>query len=397
MKVLVVHNHYQQAGGESEVFAAESALLEQRGHDVYRYTMHNDAADKMGRAALAKATIWNKAAYRELRGLIRREQPAVVHFHNTFPLISPAAYHAAHAEGAPVVQTLHNYRLLCDNALLFREGRPCEDCLGKAVPWPGVVHACYRGSRPASGVVAVMLTTHRALGTWTGSVDTYVALTDFARRKFIQGGLPAEKIVVKPNFLYDDPGTGAGRGDYLLFVGRLSREKGIDTLLTAWEHLGEETSLKIVGDGPMAPEVMEAARRCGRIEWLGKQPKERVIDLMKDARMLVFPSEWYEGFPMVIVEAYAVGLPVLASDLGSMSSLISHGRTGLHFRPGDPGDLAMNVAWVAKRPTLLQQMRSEARAAFEAEYTATRNYHALMQIYRTAAEGMKARTSTGPA
>jgi glycosyltransferase involved in cell wall biosynthesis len=230
-----------------------------------------------------------------------------------------------------------------------------------------------------------MLTAHRALGTWTRAVDVYVALTEFARQKFVQGGIPAEKIVVKPNFLRPDPGAGEGRGRYVLFVGRLTHEKGVDTLLTAWERLGERVRLKVVGDGPLAPRVAEAAQRSGGIEWLGSQPKDQVLNLMREAQALLFPSLWYEGFPMVIVEAYAVGLPVIASELGSMSSLIDHGRTGLHFAPGDPQDLAARVEWASEHPAELKRMREEARAEFEAKYTARRNYQSLMKIYRTAA------------
>lgn len=380
MRLLLLHNHYQQPGGEDQVFAAEGELLEAHGHRVLRYTAHNDQVAKMSNPALVKATVWNQAVYRELRALIRKERPQVAHFHNTLPLISPAAYYAARAEGVPVVQTLHNYRLLCPNALFFRKGRVCEDCLGKTFPWPGVAHACYRQSRPASGTVAAMLSAHRTLGTWRGAVDLYVALTEFARRKFVEGGLPSEKIVVKPNFVHPDPGMGQGRGDYVLFVGRLSEEKGLDTLLAAQEQFGKQVQLKLLGDGPLAPRVAEAAKRQ-KLEWLGQLPKDRVVGMMKDAQALIFPSVWYEGFPMVIAEAYAVGLPVIASDLGSMSSLIEHGRTGLRFRPGDPEDLAGQVKWAVTHPAELSRMRKAARAKFEAEYTAERNYQLLLETY----------------
>jgi glycosyltransferase involved in cell wall biosynthesis len=385
-----VHNRYQQPGGEDQVFAAEGALLEAHGHRVLRYTLHNDQINGLSRSTLARTTIWNDKVYKELRALFREERPDVAHFHNTFPLVSPAAYYAAKAEGVPVVQTLHNYRLLCPNALLMREGRVCEDCVGKTLPWPGIAHACYKGSALSSAGVAAMLTFHGVKRTWKEAVGVYVALTEFARRKFVQGGLPAEKVVVKPNFVHPDPGMGDGRGDYILFVGRLSQEKGVGTLLAAWEVLKEKAPLKVVGDGPLAPKVEKAAERSGgAVEWLGRQPRERVLALMKEARALVFPSMWYEGFPMVIGEAYAVGLPVIASDLGSMSSLIRHEQTGLLFVPGDPKDLAAQVERVFVRPSELERMRGEARAEFVAKYTAIRNYQWLMDIYRTAIERME--------
>jgi glycosyltransferase involved in cell wall biosynthesis len=382
MRVLLVHNYYQQAGGEEQVFMAEGALLEAHGHRVVRYTSQNDRVTGMSRAALAKNTVWNQTTYRDLRTLIRKERPQVAHFHNTFPLISPAAYYAARAEGVPTVQTLHNYRLLCPNALFFREGRPCEDCVGQAVPWPGVIHACYRGSHLSSAGVAAMLTAHRAMGTWVRAVGAYITLTEYTRRKFIQGGLPAEKIVVKPNFVYPDPGPGAGRGMYALFVGRLSREKGVDTLLSAWSTLKEKIPLRIVGDGPLGPKVAAAAQRFTEVEWLGRQTRNQVLTSMKEARVLIFPSVWYEGFPTVIAEAYAAGLPVIASNLGNMSTLIDHGRTGLHFHPDDPKDLAARVEWASSHPAQLDRMREEARAEYEAKYTAKRNYELLGAIYQ---------------
>ena len=383
MKVLLVHNYYQQPGSEDQVFAAEAELLADQGHSVVRYTVHNDQVAEMNPLNLVQATLWNKAVYRELRTLIYRERPQVAHFHNTFPLISPAAYYAAKAEGVPVVQTLHNYRLLCPSqgGVFLRQDEVCENCLGKFLPWPSIVHSCYRNSKAGTVVHAMMLSWHRAMQTWTTMVDIYIALTEFARQKFIQGGLPAEKIVVKPNFVYPDPSQGEGQGGYALFVGRLSPEKGIDTLMAAWKRLNSKVPLKIVGDGPLAEQVEKAAQRMPGVEWLGRLPKTQVLALMKDAYILLFPSLWYEGFPMVIAEAFAVGLPVVASKLGSMSSLITPSFTGLHFRPGDPGDLAAQVEWALTHPAELTQMCREARAEFEANYTATQNYQMLMEIY----------------
>ena len=386
MKVLAVHNGYQQPGGEDQVFLAESALLESYGHRVVRYTRHNDQVTGMNRLSLAGNTLWSSGAYQELRALIRREKPQVAHFHNTFPLISPAGYYAARAEGVPVVQTLHNYRLLCPNALFFRDGGVCEDCMGKAVPWPGVVHKCYRGSRAASGVVAAMLTTHRALGTWTKMVDVYIALTEFARRKFVEGGLPAEKMVVKPNFVYPDPGPGEGSGGYALFVGRLSREKGVGTMLAAYQSLNKRSPLKVVGDGPLAGKVVEAASRYPHIEYLGYRRPEEIHALMKEASVLVFPSEWYEGFSRVAAEAFASATPIVAADIGASTELVEHGHTGLRFRPGDPEDLAAQIRWFFSHPEEHPRMRREVRAEYEAKYTAQQNYRKLLEIYGAALE-----------
>jgi glycosyltransferase involved in cell wall biosynthesis len=385
VKILLVHNKYQQPGGEDQVFTAEGNLLEDHGHEVLRYSVHNDQIAGMNPASLAEATVWSRSSYRELKALVRREQPDMAHFHNTFPLISPAGYYAAKAGNVPVVQTLHNYRLICPNALFFRDGHVCEDCLGKTPPWPGVLHACYRGSRHASGAVAAMLTTHRLLRTWTRKVDVYIALTEFARGKFVQGGLPAEKILVKPN-VHPDPGQHEVVGTNALFVGRLSVEKGIDVLLKAWERVGDRMKLTIVGEGPLADVVATRARRLENVEWLGRRPKEQVLELMKRARVLVFPSVWYEGFPMTIVEAFGVGLPIVASNLGSLATLVDPGRTGLLFRPNDPGDLAAKVRWALDHPNELDSMRRGARKEFEARYTAEQNYEHLLSVYKVASE-----------
>uniref|UniRef100_UPI002605A42B glycosyltransferase n=1 Tax=uncultured Thermanaerothrix sp. TaxID=1195149 RepID=UPI002605A42B len=235
MKITLVHTHYQQPGGEDAVFEAEKALLERMGHEVIALTLHNRDLEHMPRSRQAAMTVWNRAAYRELRTLSWERRPQVVHIHNTFPLASPAVIPAAKAERIPVVMTLHNYRLLCANAVFFRQGRVCEECLGR-LPWRGLVYGCYGASRTASAVVATMLAVHRAWGTW-GLVDRYVVLTEFARQKFIRAGFPAEKLVVKPNFVDPDPGMGVSQGRYALFVGRLSPEKGVRTLLGAWKRL----------------------------------------------------------------------------------------------------------------------------------------------------------------
>lgn len=384
MHILASHNYYRQRGGEDAVFEASAALLESRGHRVSRFTMHNDTATSMNRVTLAASTLWNPNAYRKLREMIRRDRPDVAHFMNTFPLLSPAALYAARDSGVPVVQTLHNYRLFCINGLFFRDGHVCETCANKSVPWPGVRRACYRKSIPASAVVCGLNGVHRSLGTWNRAVGVYLTLSDFARDKFIECGLPPEKLVVHPNFLYPDPGAGAGDGDFALFVGRLSEEKGLPVLLEAWRSLGPRVPLKIVGGGPLSEKVAAGAREQSAIEYLGPRPACDVIALMKRAKVLVFPSVWYEGLPMTIIEAFATSLPVIASDLGSMSSLIVHERTGLHFRPGDAEDLASKVEWVVSHPAEFAGMRREARKQFEAQYTAEIHHRRLLEIYERA-------------
>jgi len=384
MRVLSVHNGYQIRGGEDESCAAEEAMLRNQGHQVETYKDHNDRIKEIHWAQLALETIWSPNSFKRIQQQLRQVPCDVVHVQNFFPLISPSVYAAARAEQVPVVQTLRNYRLLCPNALFFREGRVCEDCLGKSLPYPGVQHGCYRESVAASAGVAAMLTVHNAMKTWENQVDLYITLTQFARRKFIEGGFPANKIVVKPNFVAPDPGVGSGTGGFALYVGRLSVEKGLDTLLEAWDLLDRPIPLKIVGDGPLSEMVQQATQKSPHITWLGRQPMTKVHQLMGEAQFLVFPSKWYETFGRVAVEAFAKGTPVVASKIGAIAEIVDSGRTGLHFKPGDAEDLASKVLWFLANPSALAKMRQVVRAEYEAKYTAEKNYQQLIDIYQKA-------------
>ncbi len=385
MRILLIHNRYQQPGGEDAVFEVEKALLKRMGHEVIPFVEDNARLNGVNPLKVARNAVWSREAQDKIRRLIRETKPDVAHFHNTFLMISPAAYYACKEAEVPVVQTLHNYRLICPGALLMRGGQMCEDCMNKIVPWPGVVHGCWRASKMGTAVVVTMLSVHRRMKTWQEQVDVYIALTEFARQKFIEGGLPADKIMVKPNFMAPDPGAGQHEGEYALFVGRLSPEKGVQTLLRAWKHLGS-IALKIVGDGPLMEEIRTFVRQEGlkNVEILGRRPRDEVFHLMREAWMLMFPSEWYEGFPMAIAEAFACGLPVIASRLGAMAEIVEDGRAGLLFRPGDPEDLAAKIEWAWTHPKALAQMGEEARREYERKYTAERNYSMLMDIYERA-------------
>ena len=361
LKILLAHNRYLIAGGERQVFEAELGLLRANGHEVEEYVEDNLRVDRLGKVRTAARTIWSTETHRRTRNILREGQFDIVHIHNFFPLISPSIYYAARAEDVPVVQTLHNFRLLCINGFLFRDGQVCEDCVGRAVPWPGIHHACYKDSRGGSAIVAAMLSFHRAIKTWSSMINTYIALTEFSRQKLIEGGLPGYKIAVKPNFISKDPGQGSGRGDFALFVGRLSPEKGIQTLLSAWNMLGETIPLKIVGDGPDSEKVAKEAKSLPTLEYMGRLDNDQVLTMMREAMFLVFPSLWYENFPMTIIEAFATGLPVLASKLGNTATLIQTGKTGLHFRAGDAADLAAQVEWMIQNPDARKQMQFAAR------------------------------------
>jgi glycosyltransferase involved in cell wall biosynthesis len=384
MQILSVHTNYKIRGGEDESRESEERLLEKMGHQVDRYEDSNYRIDKLNQLDAAVRTIWSVEAYHVMRQKLIERSHDVVHVQNFFPIISPSIYYAAKEKGVPVVQTLRNYRLLCPNALFFRDGQVCEDCMGKPIPWPGVAHSCYKDSRAASGVVATMLTVHRALRTWTERVDLYIALTQFARQKFIDGGFPENKIVVKPNFVDPDPGQELEKEDFALYVGRLSVEKGLDTLISAWQHLGKPIPLKIIGDGPLQEQVVQASQQMPWIEWLGRKPLSEVYQLIGKAKLLIFPSKWYETFGRVAVEAFAKGTPVIASNIGAIAEIVDHGRTGLHFCPGDSEDLARQIDWSLSHPAQLIEMGHEARVEFETKYTAQENYRRLMEVYELA-------------
>jgi glycosyltransferase involved in cell wall biosynthesis len=382
MKILLCHNHFQQPGGEDQSFEDEARLLEARGNQVLRFTLHNDAIHQMNRLRLAARTMWHGDVYRRLRHLMRAERPQVMHCTNTFPLISPAAYYAARAENVPVVQSLRNYRPLCANGFLLRDGRVCEDCVGRCAPWPGVLHRCYRADASATAIVTLMIGAHRALGTWQSAVDLYFTPSEFARRKFIAGGFAPDSIAVKPNFVFPDPHAGTGTAGGAIFVGRLSPEKGIQTLLDAWLHHAPPLPLKIVGDGPLADRVRDACRRSEHIVWVGRRSIGEVLDQIGEAALLVSPSIWYETFGRTLIEAFAKGTPVVSSsDGGASTELVAPGRTGLHFRTNDPADLAAKVREVVEHPAQLAMMREHARQEYLRKYTADANYEILMGIY----------------
>lgn len=388
MRILLIHNSYQQFGGEDVVFSQEQELLKHAGHQVLTYCRSNREIVRysaLQRVALVKRMAWARDTRREIANLLRTQKPDLVHVHNTFLIISPSVYSACQEAHIPVVQTLHNYRLFCPSADFFRHGHTCEDCL-KHTLWHGILHGCYRDSRAETSAVALMLTVHRRLSTWTEKVNYFIALSAFSRQKFIEGGVPAEKVAVKPNFVYSDPGCRVGAGDYALFIGRLSPEKGVFTLLRAWQQIQKHIPLRIVGDGPLRGSLESRARQMGLcdVRFLGQLPHDKVSAALKGARCLVFTSEWYETFGMAMIEAFACGVPVIASRLGVMQEIVGDGRTGLHFKPGDPEDLAAKVEWAWTHPDQMGAMGRAARAEYEAKYTPERNYHMLMDIYQGA-------------
>lgn len=374
LRILVIHNRYQQRGGEDEVVESEMQLLSDQGHEVELYQRDNHEIAAQGAVRTAAGTIWSGQSWRAIQAELTEFVPDLVHVHNTFPLISPSVYWGASRVQVPVVQTLHNFRLFCVQAMFLRNGEVCEDCLGSG-PWRGVMRGCYRGSRPQSGALALSLAAHRVLGTFRTKVARYIALNQFCRRKFVEGGLPAERIRVKPNFV-DIPRPEPAQRSGALFVGRLSHEKGADVLGRALTGL-PGPGLKVIGVGPQARHF---ENRPG-VECLGWQDQAAVYTHMRRAAYLVMPSVWYENFPRTLVEAFASGLPVIASRIGALAELIEPGRTGLLFEPGSPDSLREALAWAHAHPEEMRQMGVNARRVYEREYTPERNYQQLMSIY----------------
>jgi glycosyltransferase involved in cell wall biosynthesis len=386
MRILQIHNFYQQPGGEDIVLANEEKLLTRHGHEVVQFLLHNDNIAGMSQISLASKTLWNSDAYRAVSQKIEKHGIDVVHAHNTFPLISPAVYYAARAARVPVVQTLHNYRLLCPAATFFRDGALCEDCLGKAFPWPALAHHCYRESLSASSGTALLISAHRVVRTWATKVNAYIALSNFSRDKFVQGGLPRQRMSVKPNFVMDDPGIGSGNGTgdeqpYVLFAGRLAREKGLHTLLKAWAKLTIPITLKIAGDGPLRGDVEALAQTTRNVQYLGYCARPRVYELMRNAALLVFPSEWYEASPLSVMEAMACGTPVLAADHGSLTEMIVPDQSGWLFPAGDAEALARSIESLFANEDLLRESRFSTRQYYDAHFAPGPNYDALMAIY----------------
>jgi glycosyltransferase involved in cell wall biosynthesis len=390
VKILLVHNHYQDHGGEDEVFRREKDLLLDAGHEVIEYTRCNKEISSYGlieKISLAGRCVWAGDTYEYFRKMLSFENPDVAHFHNTFPMISPSAYYACAAANVPVVQTLHNSRMVCPAATLHRNGQPCDDCAGRRFAWPAVVHSCYQGSRVRSTLAASMLLTHRWLDTWKRKVDKYVVFTEFYRDFFLRAGIAPEKIAVKPHFVECDPGVQQQPGSYALFVGRLVPEKGVHTLLKAWRSL-PDVALKVRGDGPLAEEVQKATTaKNSSVTVVPRPTREGLFDLIRGARFLVWPSEGYnETFGLVAVEAFACGVPVIASNIGAMKEIVKDGETGLHCRPSDAEDLAQKVRWAWSHPEVMESMGRQARAEFVAKYTRERNYVALKAIYEQVLE-----------
>jgi glycosyltransferase involved in cell wall biosynthesis len=380
MRVLVLHNRYRVAGGEDVAVAAEVALLRGRGHDVTLVEVDNaDIAGPAARAGVAFGTPYRPARRRWARQLAERTGAQVVHVHNFFPLLSPSVVDGARDTGAAVIQTMHNYRAICANGLLMREGRVCESCVGR-IGWPALGHRCYRGSLAGSAAVVAMQQAIRCGGLWDRPGTRLIALTDFVRDKLIEGGLPAHRLVIKPNFVAPVDVDASAVRDGVLFVGRLSPEKGVDVLLRAARRLLHRR-FTVVGGGD---DARWRSMAPGNMTFTGPLPGDAAREAMTRAALLVMPSLWYEGFPLTLIEAMARATPVVASRIGSLAELVEDGVTGRLVPPGDHAALAEAIEALLADPAASRRIGEAGKAITDARYDPASNGARLEDIYREA-------------
>jgi len=388
-QVLVVHSRYRSAlpSGENGVVDREVDLLRSGGLRVRLHERHSDDIEAMSlaaKAALPARVVWSPAERRRCRAAIREFRPDVVHVHNTFPMLSPSVLAACSDEGVPVVMTLHNFRLACANGMLLRDGAPCELCVGR-LPIAALRYGCYRDSRAATLPVAALIATHRLLRTHARLVDRFLVLNRFTRDMAIRNGLPAERIVVKPNFVPDPGEVRMGPGQHVLFIGRLELAKGVDLLLDAWQALPVNSStLVLAGDGELRPEVEALARSRPDVRYLGQRSRAECMQLMLKARAVIVPSRWYENMPLTIVEAFAAGVGVVGPHHGAFPELIGNDERGLSFRAGDSAELGEALRKVTSDDALMTELGERARSHYEQHYTAQRNLAALREAYESA-------------
>lgn len=389
MKILQVHNRYKIRGGEWTVFNHENDLLSQE-HEVGTLVVDNRERLRsvLDKAKLICTTHYNRASRRRVREQLIQDNPDIMHVHNFFPLLTPSVFDAARDAGVPSVMTLHNYRLIHPNGYLLHNGKIDERSVSGSA-WSCVPDRVYRDSLFQTAVVAHMIEYHRKRETWKNKVDALICLTEFARKKFIEGGLPPEKLKVKPNFVQDSLKefnggiTNGNKESFYLFVGRISEEKGIRTLIRAWKKLGASSRFKlvIIGEGPLKSELEQSCRNMNNIRWAGLAERPVVMEYLLKARALIFPSEWYEGMPMTILESFCMGTPVISSDIGSQKEIVGDHQTGLHFEKGSVESMIRAIVLMDQNEALREELGQAARKEYEMKYTPEVNYGKLLSIY----------------
>ena len=389
MKILIVHNHYVHPGGEDEVVKAEKSMLEKFGHKVLLYEATNFQIKErrlLGKLSFAfKEVYWSRKSYNAIVRIIKKEKPDIAHFHNTFLSVTPSAYDACYDSGIPIVQTLHNYRFLCPIGVFYRKGQLCEDCLRVGI-MSAVVNKYWKNSYVYSLILVRILKQFEKKKIFSEKIDKYIALSPFSRQKFVDNRFNPEEIFIKPNFIELDSGPAQMNGKYGLFIGALRDYKGIKTLLKAWKNSKIDFPLKILGAGPLQEEL-KIYVKGEKVEFLGTKPLTETLSLIKASLFLVVPSECYETFSRVAMEAFACGVPVIATNHGALKDLVENRRTGLFFERADSNDLAEKIDLLVKNPSLAKELGENARKVYQERYAESENYDQLIEIYSRTIEG----------
>jgi len=389
LNILIAHNFYKQRGGEDVIFESESKLLEDHGHNIYRYAISNkDINGTFKSLAAGVSAVYNSASARRIKEVIADFNPDVIHVHNFWPMISPAIFYEAKKANVPIVHSIHNFRLLCPSAYLYFDHAIYEKSINKVFPFDAIRKGVYRNSKIQTAVLAFMTAYHNKMGTWKNKIDQFIINTEFAKKKFLASSLELtdSQFYVKPNFVpdYQQDSHQRQRLDQYLFVGRLSEEKGLEVLVETFKRL--KLPITIVGDGPLKNLVEQAANECPTIHYVGFKNKQEVIEYLKTTRAMILPSLWYEGLPMTLMEAFCMGAPVIASNLGAMAETIVHGENGLLFETGSSVALEKQLNQLEQNENLRQKLASGARNAYLSRYTPEINYKMLVEVYQKAME-----------
>lgn len=380
--VLMAHNYYQVPGGEDTVFHNEVNMLEKNGHKVTKYTRHNDEIKSgvLSKLKLGIDTIFSFKTYKEVKKLIDENDIDVVHVHNTLPLVSPSIYYAARAKRVPVVQTIHNFRLLCPGATFTRNGEICEDCVSKGLE-QSLMHRCYRGSLAQTFIMYAMLKFHRVIGTY--DKINYITLTEFNKNKLLSLVKDESKIYVKPNFVEKIDKAERVLEDYFVYIGRLDDIKGINFLVETWKEIDQAIDLYVIGTGPEEEKVKKfiEENNIKNIKLLGFMRREEAFKIIEKSRAIIVPSKWYEGFPMTIAESFSLGVAVIGSKIGNIESIIENEKNGLLFENSNKDNLKDAVECIFYNKELNQKLGNNAYKTFIRCYTDEVNYKKLQTIY----------------
>lgn len=380
--VLIVHNYYQTPGGEDAVVENEKNMLKEKGHKVVLYTRNNNELNQMTKRQkllLPLTTIFNIETYKDIKLLIKKEEIDIVHVHNTLNLISPAVYYAAKKMKVPVIQTVHNFRLLCPAATFYRNGSICEDCVKYGLSY-AVKYNCYRHNKILTMACTITMWIHRILGIY-GKIN-YICLTDFNKNKLLKlKQIKSDQVFIKPNFVDNCSAfiPEENRKEQFIYAGRLDKLKGIDILFKTWKYMGNKAPKLIVcGIGPMEKWCKEFVKINNvNIEMRGFVANSDVHTMIANSKGLILPTQWYEGFPMSIIEAFSVGTPVLCSDLGNAGNLISNGITGYKFNN-------KNIKEIADAVQKCSGMSKSTLETYQKMYKKDINYQQLIEIYEMA-------------